>query len=214
MNNQKDELISASELARRLNINPSHISRQKDNLKNAKCVYGKKFYYQKSAKLLGKNPDNPHETIESHTQKPKPKPQEQKQSKREQNPPPKTDEDEKTEVKDILVQIKEAIDNPDTTMNMAKLNGLKQKAAILTEYYKSLNEKIKNRKLEENMFDKDEVVKILSFAISMIRNTLINLPNNYAVALEGMTQKEIKEHTTDDINRMIEDLQKVGEQFE
>jgi len=44
MSIKKDELISASELARRIKVDPSFISRQKTKLKDAKCMFGKKFY--------------------------------------------------------------------------------------------------------------------------------------------------------------------------
>ncbi len=229
-----DELITAAELSRRIKKSPAYISGQKKKLKDAKCTYGKKFYYRKSAELLGCNPDNPQDSTQSARQK------EVSKTIPDSNEKPKTksskeivvkvteestkaadkeftdagDEDEKKKVKDILDQIKEAIDDPETTTNRAKLDGLKLKASILTEYYKSLNEKIKNRKMEENLFDRDEVMHLLSFAVNMVRNSLINLPNNYAVNLEGMSKADIKDFVTDDVNKILEDFQKVGDQFD
>ncbi len=49
--------------------------------------------------------------------------------------------------------------------------------------------------------------------MSMIRNAMINMPNNYAVNLENADKATIKEYVTDDINKMLSDLQAVGKQF-
>jgi hypothetical protein len=108
----------------------------------------------------------------------------------------------------------ETIKDKDNSANRATLDLLRQKAGVLREYFTAKNEENKNRKLEENMFEREEVIRTLSFAMSMIRNSLINLSNNYAVSLEGKTQKEIKDYITDDINRLLEDLQNIGNQFE
>ena len=228
MSNEKDELITAAELSRRIKKSPAYISGQKKKLKDAKCTHGKKFYYRKSAQLLGCDPDNPQDSTQSRRQKEVSAPVQKKPSSKrnvkvdvteESTTPLKddtapSDEDEKREVKDLLDQIKEAIDDPNTTLNRAKLDGLKLKASILTEYYKSLSEKIKNRKMEENLFDRDEVMIIISFAVNMVRNSLINLPSNYAVNLEGMSKGDIKDFVTDDVNKILEDFQKVGERFD
>lgn len=217
MDKKKDELVTAAELARRLNINRSYIAKKKIALKESGCAYGNKFYFEKSSKLLGKNPNNPHESYQARIQKKetfinnenineeieeKPKPKKQT--------PPKID---KEEVEDLLSEIERTLKDKDTVYDKALLDGLKAKAAITKTYYEAENEKIKNRKLEADLFERDEVIKILSFAMSMIRNSLINTPNNYAVSLEGMNQKEIKDYVTDDINRILEDLQNVGNQF-
>ena len=248
MSNEKDELITAAELSRRIKKSKVHISKQKQNLKDAKCTYGKKFYYRKSALFLGCDPDNPQDSTQSHRQKEVAAKQTSKKTDKKVIIPksdenwtvetPKVamarlkkefnesaekafgkqedtdDEGDRAEVKDLLQQIKEAIDDPNTTLNRAKLDGLKLKASILTEYYKSLTEKIKNRKMEENLFDRDEVMHLLSFAVNMVRNSLINLPNNYAVNLEGMSKADIKDFVTDDVNKILEDFQKVGDQFD
>ena len=209
MSNQKDELISGSELAKRLGVNRSYVTNNKSKLKAAKCTYGTKYYFEKSSKLLGKNPNNPHESTQSSVQKketiekPKPKP----------NNKPKKPQSE-NDAEDLLAEIEATLKNKDTVYDKALLDGLKAKAAITKTYYEAENEKIKNRKLEDNLFERDEVIQILSFAMNMIRNSLINLPNNYAVNLEGMEQKEIKEYVTDDINKILEDLQNIGNQFE
>jgi len=43
---------------------------------------------------------------------------------------------------------------------------------------------------------------------------MINMPNNYAVNLENTDKATIKEYVTDDINKILSDLQAVGKQFE
>jgi hypothetical protein len=234
MNNNKDDLISASELARRLKIDPSHISRQKNKLKNAKCMFGKKFYYIKSCNFLGKDPNDPHKSRQSNLQTdikaPKkniPKSNEnftvvtgknniKKAIKNfvEEKHPEESNNNPDSEAKDLLEQILESIKDGNNAVNRQKLDLLRQKAGVLREYFTAKNEEIKNRKLEENLFDRDEVIRVLSFAMNMVRNSLIDLPNNYAVSIEGMSQKEIKDYVTDDTNKILEDLQRVGFQFE
>ena len=227
MSATKDELITGSELARRLKVDPSYINNKarKAKLKDAKCMFGKKFYYIKSCDFLGKNPDDPHKSRQSElqtevaaTKKPS------KTKTKKSNPPPEDtneppeDEDENKdsdgEAKSLLDQIIKATKSKDSSINRKDLDLLRLKAGVLREYFTAKNEEIKNRKLEENLFERDEVIKILSFATSMVRNSLINLPNNYAVSLEGRDQKEIKDYVTDDINKILEDLQNVGNQFE
>ena len=237
MANKKDELISASELARRIKVDPSYINNKtrKGKLKEAKCMYGKKFYYRKSCDYLGKNPDDPHKSRQSNLQtdikapesnkgvkKLKPKKnikvnindldsaEEPEKPKVPRNENKNTDKD----AKELLEQILESIKGGNSSANRTTLDLLRQKAGVLREYFTAKNEEIKNRKLEENLFEKDEVIKILSFAMNMIRNSLINLPNNYAVNLDGFNQKEIKEYVADDVNKILEDLQNIGNQFE
>lgn len=229
MDNKKDELISGSELARRLNVSRVYISNKKEMLKNAKCTYAKKFYYIKSAKLLGKNPNTSNQSQSQKKETPKSN----------ENWNVITDKDEikktikqfadkkeikkkplslaigmKDEDKDLLTEIENTLKDKDTVYDKALLDGLKAKAAITKTYYEAENEKIKNRKLEDNLFERDEVIRILSFAMNMIRNSIINLPNNYAVSLEGLSQKEIKDFVTDDTNKILEDLQNIGNQFD
>ena len=251
MNNQKDELISGAELAKRLDVNRSYITNKKAKLKEAKCTYGNKYYYQKSCDFLGKDPKDPHKSRQSNlqtdvkadkkksTKKETPKSDEnwtittgkenidkivdslepkEKDDTQKRMAQCGTDEDEKqnsdSEAKDLLEQILESIKDGNNAVNRQKLDLLRQKAGVLREYFTAKNEEIKNRKLEDNLFERDEVIKILSFAMNMIRNSLINLPNNYAVSLEGLSQKEIKDFVTDDTNKILEDLQNIGNQFE
>ena len=124
------------------------------------------------------------------------------------------EDEQKDEAKELLDQILTAIKKGSDIDNRKKLDVLIQKARVLREYFTAKNEEIKNRKLEENLFDRDEVIKLLGFAMNMVRNSLVNMPNNYATNLEGMNQKEIKEYVSDDINKILENLQEVGNQFE
>ena len=241
MNNEKDELVSASELARRLDVNRSYITNKKTKLKDAKCTYGTKYYYIKSCDYLGKDPKDPHKSRQSNLQTDI-KANKKKSTKKET---PKSDmnwtvvtgkeniqkeidklkpkdeelsEDESentdNEAKELLDQILDSIKDGNNAINRQKLDLLRQKAGVLREYFTAKNEEIKNRKLEENLFERDEVIRILSFAMNMVRNSLINIPNNYAVSLEGLSQKEIKDYVTDDTNKILEDLQNIGKQFD
>jgi len=233
MANKKDELISGSELARRINVKPQYITKQKARLKDAKCMYNNKFYFIKSCNLLGKNPDDPHKSRQSNIQTENKEPEKKiiktlkskknikveiddLEYKEETKKPKKPKEENKSSEKDaksLLKDIEEAINGGSSSVNKLQLDTLRQKAGVLREYFTAKNEEIKNRKLEENLFEKDEVIQILSFAMNMIRNSLINLPNNYAVNLDGLNQKEIKEYVTDDVNKILEDLQSTGNQF-
>jgi len=245
MSKQKDELISGSELARRLQVDPSYINNKtrKAKLKDAKCMFGKKFYYIKSCDFLGKDPNEPHKSRQSELQtdiKATKKPSKKKETpksnenwtviKGKENIQKEIDklkpkdehieddednnQNSESEAKELLDQILESVKGGNSRDNRTKLDSLRLKAGVLREYFTAKNEEIKNRKLEDNLFERDEVIKILSFAMNMIRNSLIDLPNNYAVSLEGRNQKEIKDHVTDDVNKILEDLQNVGNQFE
>ncbi len=240
MNNPKDELVSGAELAKRLDLNRSYISNNKAKLKEAKCTYGNKYYYQKSCEYLGKDPNDPHKSRQSNLQtdiKATKKPSKKKETpKSDKNwtivrgkkniqkeidklkPDDEDSEDENkdsdSEAKELLEQILLSVKGGNGVENRIKIDILKQKAGLLREYFLAKNEEIKNRKLEDNLFEKDEVIKILSFAMNIIRNSLINLPNNYAVSLEGLSQKEIKDFVTDDTNKILEDLQNIGNQFD
>jgi len=243
MSDKKDELITASELARRLRVAPQYINSRRPKFKDAKCMFGKKFYYIKSCHFLGKDPKDPHKSRQSNLQtdikdlkKPKAKKETPKSSKNRtvikgkekiqkeiDKLKPKDEDieddesenqDSDSEAKELLEQILLSVKGGNGIENRIKIDILKQKAGLLREYFTAKNEEIKNRKLEDNLFERDEVIRILSFAMNMIRNSLINLPNNYAVSLEGLSQKEIKDFTTDDTNKILEDLQNIGNQFD
>jgi len=213
----KDELLSGAELSKRLGINPSYLSNQKRDGKLKGCTRAKKYYYIKTCKALGRNPDDPqysnnHNNIQKKQTDTKEKPKAKKQTKQKQQESKSFNSD--TEARSLLEEIESAIDNQANTKDRAYLDGLKLKASILKEYFLAKNEEIKNRKLEEDLFTKDEAIQILSAAMSMIRNAMINMPNNYAVNLENADKTTIKEYVTDDINKILSDLQAVGKQFE
>ena len=211
----KDELVTGAELSRRLEINPSYLSNLKKDGKLNGCMRAKKYYFNKTCKALGRSPDNPtysknHNTIQKKkTNTTEKKPQEKKEIPKETKSF-NSDADAKT----LLEEIENAINDNTNTEDKALLDGLKLKASILKEYFLAKNEEIKNRKLEEDLFTKDEVLQVLSAAMSMIRNAMINTPNNYAVNLENADKATIKEYVTDDVNKILSDLQSVGKQFE
>lgn len=271
MENKKDELVSAAELAKRLNVSAPYISSKKEFLKNAKCMYGKKFYYRKSSLALGKNPDNPHETTQKASQKDKSKsndkwdvytgdnakkkinevledlkPKQKKQvPQKKDNVPRGTIEDKELilqlkeennrlkkeneqlkkinnieTIDDIQSQIKRlqseiliAVSDSSTTYDKAMLDGLKTKAAILKEFELAIHQGIKNKTLQENTYTYEDIEVVVNQTVSIFRNALLNLGNNYAVNLEGMTKKQIKDFVTEDINSILEDFEKLKEKF-
>ncbi len=219
MSNKKDELITGAELARRISKTAPYITKLKKNGKLACASYGKKFYYRKCCDILGIDPDDPHKSIQSDLQKEVSELNKQKdievKSTKQKVVEIEEDSDEDLEnAESLLKQIEKAVLAGGDSVNRNKLDVLRLKAGVLREYFTARNEQIKNRKLEENLFDRGEVVRILSFAMNMVRNSLINLPNNYAVSLEGLSQKEIKDFATDDVNKILEDLQNVEGQFD
>jgi len=257
MTNKKDELITASELARRLNVSAPYIAKQKDKLKISKCMFGKKYYFRKSALLLGKDPDNPHESHQQRNNKqniksdesksneviedlkPIEKPQQKKETtlknednnilkekiKQLENENKKLKEkivllekenplDEmQSKIKDLQIDILATISDSGTTKDLALLNGLKAKATILKEFELAISQGIKNKSLQENNYTYDEIIIVINQAVSIFRNALLNLANNYAVNLEGMTKKQIKDFVSEDINSILEDFEKLKEKF-
>ncbi len=266
---KKDELISGAELARRLKVTPVYITNNKAKLKSAKCMFGKKYYFEKSSLLLGKNPNNPHESYQKVNntkpndpiEKPQPKPIIKKEVPQKKDNVPhgtiendetlkdknkrlkkeleekliekenrkiqrsidrlniesgsnNSVEDKKKQVDELELEILETIADEESTLNIAVLNGLKTKAAILKEFKLSIHQSIKNKQLDENLYDRESVIKIINIATSSFRKSLLNLANNYATSLEGMTKLEIKEYVLADINKILEDFQAIGKQFE
>lgn len=236
MKNDK-ELVSGAVLSKRLGISPVYVSRKKQMLINGKCTRGNLFYFRKSALALGKDPDNAQNHLQHDLQKqvteqkkevkknkkvsPGPKPKKNinpiKIPSKPKDIPEDIPEDEinhNDKIRTLKKQIEDAVADESNTKDSLFLNGLKTKAAILVEYQKGINEEIKNKKLTESLFSKDEVLGILTHLASSLRSSLLNLPNNYAVNLEGLTQKQIKEYVTDDINKILEQIQNTGDSFE
>jgi len=245
---KKDELITGAELARRLKVSSVYITKNKEKLKNAKCMFGKKYYFEKSSLLLGKNPDNPHESYQKanntkpkkdeslQEQKPKEpikKPEQKKENineseelkqLREENKKLKEElnsvknkdsfDDLKENIKKLYIEISNAIGDIGSTYDKAKLDGLKAKAAALKELELAVHQGIKNKQLDDSTLDKESVFKILNVAFSLLRKSLLSLANNLTTSLEGMDKLERKEHIMNDVNKMLEDFQATGKQFE
>lgn len=217
MSIDKGELISASELSRRTNITPQAIYNRKKKGEFKGCMWGDKFYYNLACDVLGQDPLDTHKPIQSEIQDQyassnKKLKKKKKKEKKIKIAIPETKEEQEKEAKSLLEQILITIKNPKS--KLVEINNLKMKAGLLKDYFSAKNEEIKNTKLEDNLYEKEDVLKILTFATSTIRNALINLPNNYAVNLEGLSQKEIKEYVQDDINRILDDLYNTGDQFD
>lgn len=210
MSSEKDELISASELARRLGITPQAINNKKQKLKEAKATYGKKYYFLKSCAVLGRDDKDPVQTRQAQVQRDIAK--DKKATKETHEDDNETDSKE-DEAKELLEQILLAVKGGSSGADRQSIDTLKAKAGLLREYFTAKNEETKYIKERDRLFDKDEVLKIISFAMNTIRNALINLPNNYAVNLVGLTAKEIKEYVGDDINRILDELQRTGDRF-
>ena len=122
--------------------------------------------------------------------------------------------DEEKNYKDLLEQIMDVVNNPNKTMKWEDLQNLESKGKILKVYYASQKEKINHEKELGQLVNRDTIERILAFTVSTIRTNLINLPNNYAVALEGKNKLSIKDYVEEDINRILSELQKVGENFD
>lgn len=224
---KKDELVSGTELAKRLKVSPPYITKKKDTLKS--CKYGKKYYFRKSCLALGYDPDN------LPTQKQEKKQilvnakdileVDKKETIEKEKPQPKTNnvprgtyenkniEEIKSSIDELYNEILETIADPDTTYDKLKLDGITSKAKALKEFELATAQRLKNKQLEENLYTKDEVLNIITIATAIFRNSLIDLPNNMASKLEGLTKKQIKDTTTEYINDILEDFEKTTEKF-
>jgi len=115
------------------------------------------------------------------------------------------------DIEDLQTQIKQKIESEYTTFT--ELQNLKIKSEILKTYAVSQTEELKYQQLKNNLFDKSEIFKIYSYALNNIRNSLLNLSNNYAVSLEGLNKKQIKEYVDLDINKILEELYSLKNKF-
>ena len=114
-------------------------------------------------------------------------------------------------IEDLQTQIKQKIESEYTTFT--ELQNLKIKSEILKTYAVSQSEELKYQQLKNNLFDKNEILKIYSYVLNNIRNSLLNLSNNYAVSLEGLNKKQIKEYVDLDINKILEELYSLKNKF-
>ena len=123
-------------------------------------------------------------------------------------------DDVETQIKRLQSDILIAVSDTEATYDRAMLDGLKVKAMILKEFELAIHQGIKNRELQESTYIYDDVAVIINQAVSMFRNSLLNLGNKYALNLEGMNKKQIKEFVMEDINSILEDFEKIKEKFE
>ena len=122
-------------------------------------------------------------------------------------------EDVETQIKRLQSDILVAVSDTEATYDRAMLDGLKIKAMILKEFELAIHQGIKNKELQESTYTYDDVVVVVNQTVSIFRNSLLNLSNNYAVNLEGMTKKQIKDFVMEDINSILEDFEKTKEKF-
>jgi len=108
-------------------------------------------------------------------------------------------------------ELKQKINSSHTTITEGQK--LKIKSEILKTYGAAKIEQLKYEKLKNNLFDKSEILKIYSYVLNNIRNSLLNLSNNYAVSLEGLNKKQIKEYVDLDINKILEELYSLKNKF-
>tara|TARA_R110001632_G_scaffold31273_2_gene81683 strand:- start:704 stop:1486 length:783 start_codon:yes stop_codon:yes gene_type:complete len=122
-------------------------------------------------------------------------------------------EDVETQIKRLQSDILVAVSDKEATYDRAMLDGLKIKATILKEFELAIHQGIKNKELQEGTYTYDDVVVVINQSVSIFRNSLLNLSNNYAANLEGMTKKQIKDFVMEDINSILEDFEKIKEKF-
>lgn len=226
----KEELITQTEFARRLGVSPSYIgSLRLTRLKPA--MRKGKVKYVAACKLLNRDPVTPNiETKEKYLQDQVVKKKREKFVKvpivikkevkdfddflNEDNEDDTPIFNPETNGKTLLEQIEAAVKNPKHKLRYEELSSLENKAKILKIFYSAEKEKLAYEKELGNLFTRDSLERILTFAINSVRNAMLNLPNNYAVNLEGLNKKEIKEYVEKDINKILEDLLNIESQFD
>lgn len=237
-----ENLITYAELARRLNKSKAYISKIKyrlvDCLVKLKVNNKTKILvdYEKAKQVLTKDSKDKNvrqtlnkqakqevqEEIKQETQEVKKETQETKQEIQEEIQETKKQtkkeiikefkEEIKTkDIENLQTQIKQKIESEYTTFT--ELQNLKIKSEILKTYAVSQSEELKYQQLKNNLFDKSEILKIYSYALNNIRNSLLNLSSNYAVSLEGLNKKQIKEYVDLDINKILEELYSLKNKF-
>lgn len=213
---KRDELVSQAELARRIGKTAQYIAKMKRDKKLDPAIYGRKLYFRKACEILKIDPDNIPKGASKEQVKNK-KYHTKKKMKKDDVKPSKHEFDEEQyegDGKDLLDQIMKAIKNPTHKMRYEELDSLENKAKILKLYYAAEKEKLQHEKELGNLFDRESLERIISFTINTVRNSLINMPNNFAVNLEGLNKAEIKEYVEIDVNKILEELQNISKQFE
>ena len=233
------ELINAVEFARRLGISAPAISKFKKQGKFTGTMKGSKFYFRRSCRVIGRDPDNIHVSNTAAVQKkaasdrsgmpkdsyvPPVIPDKKTYSQLDPDFDPnevdakidkilKNTKDSKSLEKFVFSEIKKVILDKTSINDRALLDRTRIKMDLLKQYHITEQEKLKTKKLEGNLFSREEVIEILSFSMNIFRNSLINLDNNYTVNLFGLSQKEIKKYVSEDISRILSDLQNTGKKF-
>lgn len=211
MENKK--YVKAIELAKLLNVSRAYISKKiKDGtLKN--CIKDELINIDLASKVLGKkltSEDNTQEEVK----KPKiPQPPKTKTTPPKENTQNTTEEDIDRDFLTLEREIFDKMSDEDLTLDKALWAGLQGKANTIRKLYEAREARLRYKQLKDDMFDKNEITKIFSFTISTVRNALIDMANNYSVALEGLDKKHIKEYVEKDTNRILNILQNAGDKF-
>ena len=137
-----------------------------------------------------------------------------KQIKKKIKPEDLEEFDPSTDAVSLLDQIMLVINDSSSNVSWEKLQNLENKAKILKIYFASQKEKANFDKEMKQLINRPTLEKIIGFTIAAIRTSLINLPNNYAVSLEGLDNVQIKDYVADDINRILSGLQNIEEKFD
>ena len=210
---RKDELITFAELIRRTGKSSPYYAKIKKNGKLYEALECKKVWYLKALKILKLDPNNPAKKSKRQLEQMK-SIAKRKALKDEtiENDFEDENKNKDQEVKELLDQILKAIKDPKT--GYVVLDALESKVKIIKLYYSSQAAQLSYEKELGNLFDRESIERILSFSFNAIRNNLINLANNYAVNLEGLNKKEIKDYVENDINKLLETLQNTEQQFD
>lgn len=211
MENKK--YVKAIELAKLLNVSRAYISKKiKDGtLKN--CIKDELIDIDLASKVLGKKLIS-----EDHNKEEVKKPKTHQPPKTKTTQPKETDQNTTEEDidRDFLTLEREIFDkmrDKNFTEDKSLWAGLQSKANTIRKLYEAREARLRYKQLKDDMFDKNEITKIFSFTISTVRNALIDMANNYSVALEGLDKKHIKEYVEKDTNRILNILQNAGDKF-
>ena len=191
----EQELVTQAEFARRVGVTKSRINALVKEGRFYSCIKDGKLIFEEAKLIFG----------------------ERKQQKMIQDTPIKkkptksnTKRDTETSAEYLLKEILEAISGDESTRDRATLDGLKLKASILKEFFLAQSEKMKHKKLAENLFSRDEVLEMFKIAINILRNALLEMPNNYASILPEQPPAKIREIVMKDVNTILQDFNDVG----
>ena len=234
MNIENDDLLSFGEFAKKINKSQPYLCKLKNPGKLDPAISGKKISFLKGCEILKIDPDNiplkttkqleqaKHQALKAKSGK---NYFSKNQIKVKAKKPPivKTTNEETFDefdnkaglehTQDLLKQIEDIIKSKPDDKTYIKLDSLETKTKILKNFYAAEKEKLSYEKELSNLFDAESIERILSFSFNAVRNTLLNLANNYAVNLEGLSKGEIKNYVEEDINKILEELQNVSKEL-